>query len=360
MEMQKNTQPQQPEDLTPKIYYMTKDDLLPENISYVGRKMRLKEFHDWFDCEVEFTDDGYVAEHVVYGCYHFGNVKHPRDYFRYKYAGIGQRCTVRGRNVCIVDGKHTNDVTFMFDDGKIITHKPAKELHRGCFGDINRKSPLEYGKFQRCIVGEKFTNKVDDVATITKIWPVKSSGPQTTCYVDVAFEHDGRTIPVQHVNYYEVMQGNVMCPTEEEERAAASLRDTLPMSRMTADGHLYEVERINGLKLDVLVDKVLVKDVPFQDYLNDRIALHRFWELAHAHIGETCVNVRGQTMEIIAWRGCKDIEVMINGEIATHRDISCFRCRRMISDRAQDEIKRKSAERRAAKHKTNIPPEQAV
>ena len=143
MEMQKNTQPQQPEDLTPKIYYMTKDDLLPETISYVGRKMRLKEFHDWFDCEVEFTDDGYVAEHVVYGCYHFGNVKHPRDYFRYKYAGIGQRCTVRGRNVCIVDGKHTNDVTFMFDDGKIITHKPAKELLDALFGGPVRKEIAE-------------------------------------------------------------------------------------------------------------------------------------------------------------------------------------------------------------------------
>ena len=185
MNTQDNAQLQQSEDLSPKIYYMTKGDLLPETVSYVGRRMRLKAFHSWFDCEVEFPDDGYVEEHVVYGCYHFGNVKHPRDHMRFQYLGIGNCRTIRGRNVCIVDGEHANDVTFMFDDGKVITHKPAKEINRGCFGDRNHKSPLEYGQFEHCVVGEKFTNKVDDVATIVKIWPVKSSGPLTTCYVDV-------------------------------------------------------------------------------------------------------------------------------------------------------------------------------
>ena len=338
-------------------YYLKENDIKPQVETFAGRIARLKEFRNWFDCDVEFPSDGTVLQHVNYGCYHFGNVKHPDDSCEFKFYRVGERVEIKGQTLCIVDWIGGHDVTFMFEDGRVVPHKDAKELKRGCFG-IQWKSQFDREEYQRCRIGESFGNKKGEIGTISKIWPMIAR--VGLCYVDVDYEKGGRTVTVPHVRYHDLEAGNVFCYTDAEEQLAAQLPVFLPKTMDTFDGHHYEIEHIYGLKLDVLVDNVLVREVTVDEYLYGKIKLFRPWRTGQSHLGETAESVRHQTMQIIVWRSVWDIDVLVDGEMAAHREYANFRARRIISDRASEELRLERAAKRAAKNKASIPSEQAV
>ena len=112
-----------------------KTDLKPEVLSHDGTKLKLKAFHSWYDCEVEFPD-GAVAEHICAGTYQFGNVMHP-DFQALKPFAVKNTgdvvYTENGERYCIIDGERT-DLTIMTGDGLVVYHRSLYQCRRGYFG----------------------------------------------------------------------------------------------------------------------------------------------------------------------------------------------------------------------------------
>jgi len=324
---------------------MEKKDIV---MTYSGRTAILKDFRNYFDCTVEF-DDGTVLPHVNYGCFWFGNVKHPDDTWPMA-PEIGETAEVRGRNVSVVDMSSKSNVAFMFDDGKVVTGRAYSDMKRGYFGDIrlNQKGAIENG----CYVGEEIVNKKGETATITKVYERERPNSRSARYVDIAFVKDGKKILVEHKNYRTVLGGNVCCPTakaqKETEEAAESVKD-LPKAVRAKDGTLYRLESIVGGRLEVIIGGVLVSRVPVQDYLGGGIKLPKGYAEKKKRIGEKAVSNSGQDMKLVVWRTPTDIDVLVDGEPATHRTYQNFKFGKITSDRYREDLERRVAEEKERK-----------
>ncbi len=99
----------------------------------------------------------------------------------------------------------------------------------------------------------------------------------------------------------------------------------------------------------MVVAGVLVKRVPYQDYLEGNIKLPKHYKEKAQKVGETAVNNSGQDMKIVVWRDTSDIDVMVDGEPATHRTYQNFRFGKVTSDRYRKEQEKRIAEKNERK-----------
>ncbi len=329
-----------------KIFSLNEKEMKGAVMTYSGRMATLKDFRSYFDCTVEF-DDGTVLPHVNYGCFWFGNIKHPDDTWPMA-PEIGESAEVRGRKVSVVDMTSKSNVTFMFDDGKVVTGRAYCDMKRGYFGDIRlTQKGIENG----CYIGETIVNNKGETATITRVYERRKSGPKDARYVDITFIRDGRKVVVEHKNYRTVLAGNVFCPTEKERMKMAETPKDLPKMVRTRDGHVYRLEEAAGGLLSVVVDGVLVRHVPCQEYLDGKIKLPKNYAEKKKRIGETAVSNNGQDMKLIVWRTCTDIDVLVDGEPATHRTYQNFKFGKITSDRHRESLERRVAMEK--EHKAN-------
>lgn len=316
--------------------------------TYSGRMATLKEFRTYFDCTVEF-DDGIVLQHANYGCFWFGNIKHPDDTWPMA-PEIGETAEVRGRKVSVVDMPTRTNVAFLLEDGKIVTGRDYCDINRGYFGDI-RHTPQGAGN--GCSLGEVIINKKGECAMITKIYGRNRVNPQAARYVDLTFECGGRKIVVEHKNYRTALAGTILCPTPAQQQEMEIPAD-LPKSVAAKDGSTYRLESSAGGRLEVLVDNVLVKRVPYRQYLDGEIKLPARYAEKKKRIGETSVNKRGEHMMLAVWRDAGDIDILVDGEPATHRTYQNFRLGKVISDRQRKSLDRRAAEGRERKANREI------
>ena len=257
---------------------------------------------------------------------------------------IGQVKEVRGRKVAVVDMTSKSNVTFMFEDGKVVTGRAYYDLNRGYFGDIRLTSK---GVENGCYVGEQIVNERGETATIVKVYDRKNKGGAR--YVDITFNKDGMEVTLERKNYRTVLGGKVFCPTPKQQLKMEEIPKELPMSMKGQDGHNYRLEEAAGGLLSVVVDGVLVKRVPYQDYLEGNIKLPKHYKEKAQKVGETAVNNSGQDMKIVVWRDTSDIDVMVDGEPATHRTYQNFRFGKVTSDRYRKEQEKRSAEEKERK-----------
>lgn len=326
-----------------KVFSLNEIELKENGISFCGRQMALKDFRSFFDCDVEFIADGYVAEHVNYGCYYFGNIKHPDDIFVLP-PEIGETGEARGRKFTIVDMSSKSNVAYMFEDGRVITGRTYSERKRGYFGDI-RGTVTEDGD-KECYVGETIINKQGYTATISRLIDLgRSRKPR----IDVTFERDGEKIVVENQTYRKFKSGGVLCPLRKKPEAMEDLQK-LPKTIKTSDGHIYKLENVISSSLvDVLVDGVLVKNVDRSDYLNETVNVGKrknYFDML-SHIGETGISNSGVPMQICVWRNASDIDILLGaGDIARHRTYQNFQKGKVISERENQEIEDRKAKKK--------------
>lgn len=322
-----------------KIFNLNEKEMKKTVMTYSGRMATLKDFRSYFDCTVEF-DDGTVLPHVNYGCFWFGNIKHPEDTWPLA-PEIGETAEVRGRKVSIVDMTSKSNVTFMFDDGKVVTGRAYRDMKRGYFGDIRVTSKgIENG----CYLGEEIVNSKGEKATITKIY--ERSGATTSRsarYVDITFSRDGREIVVEHKNYRTLLEGNVFCPTPADLLKMEATPEDLPKTVKAKDGSFYKLEEAVGGLVSVVVDGVLVSRVPCREYLDGEIKLPKNYAEKKKRIGETALNANGDKMKLVLWRNSDDIDVLVDGEPATHCTYKNFKFGKIVSDRQRDDAARRLA-----------------
>lgn len=326
-----------------KIFNLNEKEMRDTVMTYSGRLATLKDFKNWFDCTVEF-DDGVVLPHANYGCFWFGNIKHPEDDVLPMAPEIGQVKEVRGRKVAVVDMTSKSNVTFMFENGKVVTGRAYCDLNRGYFGDIRLTNK---GVENGCYVGEKIINERGETAVITKVYERKNRGGAR--YVDIIFNQDGREVTLERKNYRTVLGGRVFCPTPKQQLKMEDIPKELPAFMKSQDGRNYRLEEAAGGLLSVVVDGVLIKRVPYQDYLEGNIKLPKHYNEKAQKIGETAVNNNGQDMKLVVWRDASDIDVMVDGEPATHRTYQNFRYGKITSDRHRKEQEKRFAEEKERK-----------
>lgn len=313
--------------------------------TYSGRMATMRDFHSYFDCTVEF-DDGTVLPHTNYGCFWFGNIKHPDDTWPMA-PEIGETAEVRGRKVSVVDMPTRTNVAFLLEDGKIVTGRSYCDITRGYFGDI-RCTPQEIEN--ECSLGDVIINKKGEQATVTKIYERNRKNPRAARYVDLTFERNGKKIVVEHKSYRTALAGTILCPTPTQQQKMEIPVD-LPKTVKAKDSSCYKLESSIGGRLEVLVDNVLVKRVPYQQYLDGEIKLPKNYAEKKKRIGETSVNKRGEHMKLVVWRDTMDIDALVDGEPATHRTYQNFQLGKIVSDRQREVLDRQAAEGR--EHKVN-------
>lgn len=88
------------------IKYKTKDDKIGEiRDNHFGTPMRIIEYRNVHDCDVEFQDDyKYVAKHVLYQAFNKGSVKNPYDKTVQGVGMLGE-----GKYMAKVNGEHTRE-----------------------------------------------------------------------------------------------------------------------------------------------------------------------------------------------------------------------------------------------------------
>lgn len=170
-----------------------KTDLKPEVLSHDGTKLKLKAFHSWYDCEVEFPD-GAVAEHICAGTYQFGNVMHP-DFQALKPFAVKNTGDVvyaeNGERYCIIDGERT-DLTIMTGDGLVVYHRSLYQCRRGYFGTkrLGKVAESTIDDVKTSVhEGMTVTNKDGDTVTITKVLPKARTTSATR--INAVVSHDG-------------------------------------------------------------------------------------------------------------------------------------------------------------------------
>lgn len=113
--------------------------------------------------------------------------------------------------------------------------------------------------------------------------------------MDITFNKDGMEVTLERKNYRTVLGGKVFCPTPKQQLKMEEIPKELPMSMKGQDGRNYRLEEAVGGLLSVVVDGVLVKRVPYQDYLEGNIKLPKHYKEKAQKVGETAVKTTART-----------------------------------------------------------------
>lgn len=165
-----------------------------------GMMMTIIAYRTNNDIDVRF-EDGYVKEHVVYGNFLRGVVKHPDLNMRATHQVGDTGIAKNGLAMKIIAYRKANDIDIQFEDGTVVTHTDCHRFDKGSIGHPTIKTP-KLRKVVKDHIGEESISSCGLRMTIIAF--------RNKMDLDVMFE-DG--VVVYHKSRANFLKGSVAHPT---------------------------------------------------------------------------------------------------------------------------------------------------
>lgn len=325
-----------------------------KKIAKNGQKMTIVAYRSNLDLDVQF-EDGTIVEHKQWSHFVRGDIGNPNYNIRskkQKEQKIGEICTAKnGQKMTIIDYRNSFDMDIQFEDGTIVTKCSYGNFKKGMIKNPNlQKNPLGESNInnqglEMTIIGYRSSKYVDvkfEDGTVVydkqydKFIKGKILNPNYNCYsirlgetntnnqglrmtivkynksdnIDIQF--DDKTI-VKHKTYSAFKSGMIKNPNYR-----------IGEMKINEDGEQVTIISYRTYKdIDIeFEDGTIVRNTSYKTFIDGKNKNPNFYK---SRLNESKISNNGQSIKIIAYRGCNDIDVQFeDGTIINHRRYSDF------------------------------------
>lgn len=276
------------------IPHKRKNHIGETNMASCGMQMAIIAFRDYKDMDVRF-ENGIVREHCAYHNFLSGKIAYAKGLRGQKNVGKTNR-NKNGMMMEIVAYRSKYDIDVKFEDGTIAEHRKMAAFREGY---------LSYPKEEVSRIGETQMATCGYMMTIVRYRSYED--------IDVRFDDPDQTY-VYHKNYRSFKDGTIGFPDFYKKRIGERA-----MSNNGQWMTIVAYRKSSDIDIE-FEDGTLVCHKSYDNFTKGNIAI------PVSHIGEKTSCGNGLVVEIIAYRGCNDIDVQYsNGLVERNRSYYDFR-----------------------------------
>ena len=283
-----------------------------ESIASNGLKMKVIAYRNANDLDVKF-EDGVVITNKSWNRFVSGHIKHPS--IRATYYNIMHRQNRIGEKALSLEGEQIEIVKYNSFDNVVVRFPDGYTLDKVLYRRFKENKVSRYRRYElqrNSRVGT--TSKMSNGLTATVI------RYRSTTDIDIQFE-DG--VIVQNVVWHNFLHGSIRHP----DYLCRTNKKIVGCTKQNNYGNTLKIVGYNALR-DITVefeDGAIVKHASYLKFLDGTIK-HPKDDPKSKRLGEVNIARNGLKMEIIDYRGVKDIDIKFeNGIVVKHRAYNAFK-----------------------------------